>query len=315
MKLSAVSCIAALVWTTSVGVLKAQAPSEPAEPEWSAPEIVVTASSPPMWKLQKGGSTVWVLGVIDRLPAGMTWNTAPLRRVLQNAKKVILPPKTFVGVFQAISALSKAHLPRGVTLNGTMGPQTRAAYDAVVRRLGKDPAKYQNEKPAWAALMLEVDLDHAPGFSATEPVATIRKLAQQAHVPVEEVDYKSGAMLDQLVALPEAEGEAALKDAVAGANFAWAHQTTAGAAWASGHLQTLRTNLIPTASSSGLLIRTPAYQSNEAKASNETDLVINRALDSGVPTLVVLTLTSLVRQGGALDRLRAEGVAIAEPSG
>lgn len=163
--------------------------------------------------------------------------------------------------------------------------------------------------------MLEVDLGHAPGFSADEPVSTLRRLAQAARVPVAEVNYGSGAMLDQLVSLPDAEGRAALEDAVAGANFALAHQRAAGDAWAAGHLQSLRADLSPVASSSGLLLRTPAYQANAAKAVDETVAAIRQALDARVPTLAVLTHTSLVHQGGALDRLRAEGVEISEPEG
>lgn len=148
MRFGAILAGAAICWAAGVGASGAQTTSEPAEPEWSAPEIVVTAASPPMWKLQEDGSTVWVLGVIEPMPTGVAWNTAPVRRVLQEAKRVVLPPRTSVGLFQVIGAVSKAHLPRGTALEGTLGLQTSAAYHAVVRRLGKDPAKHQDEKPA-----------------------------------------------------------------------------------------------------------------------------------------------------------------------
>ena len=292
----------------------AQPGPPPSEPEWSAPEIVVTAASPPMWKLRKAGSTVWVLGIIEPLPAGMRWNTAPVSRVLKEAKHVVLPPKTSVGLFQAISALSRAHLPRDTTLDQVLGPETSAAYAAVVERLGESPAKHQREKPAWAALMLELDLDHAQGYNLGEPLTTIRRLAQENHVPVSEADYRSGAMLDQLVALPEEEGRAAMQDAIAGADFALSHQRSAADAWASGRLEALRANISPAASASGLLLRTPAYKANAARSVEDTIEVIHQALDTPGTTLVLLTLTSLVRQGGALDRLRAEGVEITAPA-
>jgi uncharacterized protein YbaP (TraB family) len=267
-----------------------------------------------MWKLVKGSSTVWVLGVVTPLPKGLKWNTAPLMHVLDGANRVILPSMTSVGPFQAMEALSRSHLPKGKTLETEVPPDVASAYRLVLSRIGRDPAKYENEKPAWAALMLDIDVAKSPGFDASEPVATVIRLAREKHVPTSQRNYASGGMLDQLVSLPDDEGRAVLSDAVRGAQFALDHQQTAGQAWAQGRLQELRANLSPASSPTGLLLHTPAYQANFTRSVDDTVSTIHQALSEPGTTVAILSLTSLARLGGALDVLKKEGVTVMEPS-
>ena len=203
----------------------APAPAAAPEPAWSmADPVVVTAPSPRLWKLARGGSTVWVLGEIEPLPKGLSWNTAPLARIIQGADRVLLPPEGYGGVFEALRALARSRLPNGATLDATLPPALEARYRTVLARLGRNPNTPRRDKPAWAALFLELDFIRARGVDTAEPFRTIGRIARDKHVPVQRVaSYKAAGVLDELVSLPEQESEAALAEAVAGVDFGLDH--------------------------------------------------------------------------------------------
>ena len=196
-------------------------PAATPEPAWSVAEaVVVTAPSPRLWKLVRGASTVWVLGEIEPMPKGLAWNSAPLARVIRGADRVLLPPEGYGGVLDALRALARSRLPGGAKLDATLPPALEARYGAVLARLGRDPNKPRRDKPAWAALFLELDFIRFKGVDTSEPFATVTRIARGAHVKVQRVaSYKAGDVLDQLVSLPEDQSEAALSDAVAGGRF------------------------------------------------------------------------------------------------
>ena len=292
----------------------AAAPPVP-EPEWSAVDpVVVTAASPRLWKLLKGAATVWVLGEIEPLPRGLSWNSAPLARAMQGADRVLLPPEGYGGVLDALRALARSHLPNGATLSATLPPALDASYRAALARLGRNPNTLRHDKPAWAALFLEVDFIRSKGVDTAEPFRTVERIARAKHVKVSRVaSYKAGATLGELVGLPEDQGEAVLADAVAGVAFGLDHVAAAGHAWAVGDLRTVRANITPAETPLMALLRTPSGKRLGERSTDDTTQALRAALDKPGVTVAVLRLAELVERGGALDRLRAEGVSVTEP--
>ena len=290
-------------------------PAAVAEPQWSAVDtVVVTAPSPRLWKLVRGASTVWVLGEITPLPKGLRWNTAPLARVLQGADRVLLPPEGSGGVIETLRALVRSRLPGGATLHATLPPTLDADYRAALARLGRDPNAPRRDKPAWAALFLELDFIRSSGVDVAEPFRTISRIARGKHVPLQRVaSYKATGVLDELVSLPEAESEAALADAVAGVDFGLDHVAAAGRAWAVGDLRTVRANLSPAETPLAVILHTPTGQRIGARSIDDTTAALRSALAKPGTSVAVLRLAALVQSGGALDRLRAEGVTVSEP--
>ncbi len=291
------------------------APTAPAEPQWSVTEpIVVTAPSPRLWKLVRGGSTVWVLGDIEPLPKGLSWNRAPLARVIEGADRVLLPPEGFSGVLEALNALARSHLAGGATLDATLPPDLEARYRAVLARLGRNPNAVRRDKPAWAALFLELDFIRAPGVDTSEPLGTVARIARDKHVRVQRVaSYKAAGVLGELVSLPEGESEAVLSDAIAGIDYGLDHVAAAGRAWAVGDLRTVRANISPAETPLAVFLHTPMGQRLGARSVDDTTAALRSALAKPGTTVAVMRLGALVQQGGALDRLRAEGVSITEP--
>ncbi len=287
----------------------------PTEPEWSvADPVVVTAPRPRLWKLVKGNSTVWVLGEIEPMPKGLAWNSAPLARIMQSANRVLYPPEGYGGVLDALSALARSRLPQGATLSATLPPPLYARYQAVLSRLGADPNKPRRDKPAWAALFLELDFIRAKGVDTAEPFRTISRIAREKHVRISRVaSYKARGVLDELVSLPEAQSEAALADAVAGVDFGLDHLAAAGHAWAVGDLKTVRADLSPAETPLIVFLNTPTGKRLGAQSTDDTTTALRAALAQPGVTVAVLRLAALVQKDGALDRLRAEGVAVTEP--
>ena len=287
----------------------------PGEPEWTvAAPVVVTAPSPRLWKLVRGASTVWVLGEIEPMPKGLAWNSAPLAHVIQGADRVLLPPEGYGGLFEALRALTRSRLPHGATLDATLPPALDASYRGALARLGRDPNKARRDKPAWAALFLELDFVRSPGVDTTEPFRTVARLARERRVRVTRVaSYKAGGVLDELVGLPEDESEATLADATAGVNFGLDHVAAAGHAWAVGDLKTVRANLSPAETPLIVFLHTPSGRRIGDRSTDDTTAALRSALDKPGTTVAVLRLAALVQKGGALDRLRAEGVSVTEP--
>lgn len=58
---------------------------------------VVRVPGPGMWKVRKGDNTLWVLGTVSPLPAGMAWNSSKARAVLKQADAVLAAPSVVVG--------------------------------------------------------------------------------------------------------------------------------------------------------------------------------------------------------------------------
>ena len=125
--------------------------------------------------------------------------------------------------------------------------------------------------------------------------------------------YKAAGVLDQLVELPEAQSEAALADAVAGVGYGLDHVAAAGRAWAAGDLRAVRANISSAETPLIVFLHTPAGRGLGARSADDTTEALRSALAKPGVTVAVLRLGALVQAGGALDRLRAEGVAVTEP--
>ena len=276
--------------------------------------VVVTASSPRLWKLTRGGSTVWVLGEIQPLPKGLIWNSAPLARVIEGADRVLAPPEGYGGVLDALRALAKSRLPGNATLETTLPSSLDTRYRALLGRLGHDPNTPRRDKPAWAALFLEIDFIRSKGVDISEPFRTVSRIARSKHVRVQRIaSYKAAGVLDELVSLPEAQSEAALADAVAGVDYGLDHVEAAGRAWAVGDLKAVRANTTPSETPLVVFLHTPTGQRLGAQSIDDTTNALRSALAKPGTTVAVLRLAALVQSGGALDRLRAEGVTVTEP--
>lgn len=277
--------------------------------------VVITAHAPAMWKLQRAGSVVWVLGAVQPLPRGLVWNSAPLAKAIAGANLVLLPPEGSGGLGDAISAFARSKLPGGARLDGSLPPHLDARYKAALADLGRPTDRPRRDKPGWAALFLEVDFVFSRGVDIAEPARTATRLARRSHVRVQRVaDYRAGVVMRELVALPETEGEAALDEASDGVLFGVSHLAAAGRAWAVGDLSGVRANTSPAETPLAIFLHTPTGAKLGRRAMDDTTGALRVALGHPGVTVAVVRLSDLVQPGGVLDRLHAEGVSITQPA-
>lgn len=131
-----------------------------------------------MWKVEKGGTTLYLLGSIHALKE----DAYPLPPAVEAAFAEVE-----VAVFEidlqdmtkaAIKMMSAGSLEKGRTLEEVVGPETWSAFEAHVEGLGFDAALYQGMKPWMAALTLAAFELTKNGYLATAGLDTY--LSQRA---------------------------------------------------------------------------------------------------------------------------------------
>jgi uncharacterized protein YbaP (TraB family) len=295
---------------------KALTPPDSAESSgWSVPEVVVRAPAPRLWKLTKGNATVYVLGSVEPLPKGLSWNSAQVGRILSGADRLLTPPVGTVGTFGAIGALTASHLPGGRTLDQSLPPDLASRLRAVLVRLNRNPDSLQTYKLGWAALDLERAVRSSGQFTDDEPVETLTRLAREKKVTIRDMGrYDVTPVLKQLENLPDEEGVAALRLAVGSAEHELDNGADIGRAWADGNLRNLRRAQGPDASMAALIKVTPLGQYWAVRAEADALKSIDGALEQPGVSVTTMGINQFAKAGGLIDKLRAQGVQVTEPA-
>ena len=316
MNLSTIIYALAFATVSSSGAWpQAPAPSGAPGPDWAVPEVVVRAPAPRLWKLTRGASTVYVLGVVEPLPKGQAWNIAQVTGILSRADRLIVRPYATVGLLGGFQALRRAHLPGGQSLDDELSPELREQLHGTLVRLGRDPKSLNHYKAAWAALDLERGLRDAGKLTDAEPGDTLLRIAHQKRVPIKEAGrYDGSVMLKQYANIPEDQGRELLQRAVLAVEHQLDAATTIGHAWAVGDLRTLRRVEGPSASLSTLLKAASAGQAFSVRADEDIVVAIDAALSQTGVSVTAFQLDGFARRGGAIDRLRTQGVVVTEPT-
>ena len=291
----------------------APAVAQPA-PDWSVQELVVTAAPVPvMWRLSQGESEVWVLGVLPVMPKDQVWNAKPLERVIAGARVVLTPPVATAGLGSAFQILTQHGLPHGQTLDAQLTPELKARLDRGRAMAHVSPTAYAHDKPIWATLMLWTAYMRAARLSGAEPRATLERLARAHHVPVRPVaSYKAGAMVTNFLHLTPQEGGACLSSILTDIQAAEADARPAAQAWARGDLKAVRAHYAEP-SVRLCLEQATSYRALADRSVEDVEKALTAALATPGKSVAIFPLGELLRRGGALDRLRAEGVKVEAP--
>ena len=161
----------------------AQAPAaapagEPTAGDRVLDTTVVRVPGPGMWQVRKGGNTLWVLGTVSPLPAGMAWNSSKARGVLRQADAVIAAPSVVVdadiGFFGKLSLLPslvgvRAN-PDGKQLRDVLPPALHARWLMLKQRhIGRDKS-IEEWRPMFAGLKLYEEAIRDQGLSGRNVV-------------------------------------------------------------------------------------------------------------------------------------------------
>ncbi len=315
--LAAIFAALLLVGPTTAAIATTSLSEFQAEPEaWPDTEVVVkgrVSVSPALWRVQKGDTQVIILGILPVFPKSQGWNSKRVENALRGARGLITPPTSNPNFFDMMGMLSKKALPNKQLLKNVLTPAMNARYEATARRADVDIHDFAHDKPVWAGARLRREVLQRRGLSADEPLATIIRLANRQGVPVRAAaKYKVGPIFKDVNTMDAAASEACLGYALDDIDFDMDRAPKAALAWAQGDIRTVRANY------QGSALMKCLAGSDQAAALNERSAIdamtaITAAFAKPGKTVAVLPLALLLRKGGVLERLRAQGYAVSAP--
>ena len=283
---------------------------------WSeAQEVTVRTHvpGPTMWRVQKDGSEVIVIGILPVFPKAQTWSTRRIENALKSARVLIVPASTNASVGDLFGLMSSKNLPQHEALKAVLPPPLYARYEGAANRAGVSIKPFAHDKPVWAGARLRKDILAKIGLTDQEPQATIVRLAHRAGVPVRASGhYRFAPLLKDINAMSLQASEACLGDALDDIDFDFDRAPKAAAAWAVGDLKTVHANYQGSA-----LLKCLAGSDQAAAildhSIDDAAAAIAEALKTPGRSVAVFPLATLLRKNGVLDRLGVEGARISSP--
>lgn len=286
------------------------APAPPPPPEarpadWPVSELVVSsAPGPVFWRVTRGAGEVWILGVPEVFERGRRWNTRRLRLLLNGARQLLTPAE-----YDLRGGTVRTRAPRP-PLRERLPPELAVQVDAAARSAGEPPERYADLSAVDVAYRLRGDLLRVAGLTTDQPDRDVRGLAGRRFLTVRAVARYDTPFAEQAAA--EAQGGRCVAGAFSDAAFARTHAPAASRAWAIGDLRTVHENTAEPQVAS-CLDQAPSFAALSERVQADTAAALGAALERGGRTVAVLTLGTLLKPGGALDRLRAAGAQVTTP--
>jgi len=295
----------------------ARAQDEALSPLVEALEVVAKPAGPALWRVARGDSQVVIIGTVSPIAHQQAWDAKRVERALSGAKVLLTPARPKTGpVLLATLLLRDAPRLRvgdGTTLESRLPPAlaARFASDRAVARQTAD--RYDKWKPGVAGFMLLGDYDKAAGLSRAKPGETIVRMARKAGVrtrPMGDVDV--GPLIKQAGKLSDAGHRVCLEVSLSELERQAPDPRAVGRAWAVGDLHTLNRIYQPSALEPCLL----QVASGPAMLARQVDTAaaaVAAALRAPGRTVALIDLSLLLRPGGVLDRLAAQGATVTAP--
>ena len=280
--------------------------------------VIANARGPAIWHATKDGADVAIIGVVEPLPDNFAWNTKPLEATLSGARLVLLPPRVQMGVLSgAWFYLTKSdllHPPHGRTLWDILDANVAAELANACEFLHEPRDRYSDNSPIVAAMRLGSDFRHVDYLTTHEPEDSIQTLARAKRVRVRRIaTYDLIPSGEELLKLPPAVTGKCIEAAVQDIDFQSRHVAAAANAWAIGDVSGMMANWSPSHYIECLVQLSPHATALDARAIDDTVAAVDKAIANGGHTVAVIEIGILLRKGGVLDRLKAEGITITAP--
>ncbi|WGM29927.1 TraB/GumN family protein [Brevundimonas sp. NIBR11] len=305
--LTGLALITALAGTTPVWAQETQ--------EDRVEDIVVTArrAGAPMWTVERGSSTVILVGAIRGVPEGTPWDPAALEAATARSQHVMAG----TGVRGSVSDLfrviwrmrSLTSLPNGTTSADYLEPEWQARLDAIEARTGKDYSRR-------SFLLAPGDLlRDAAGFgedTTDDPTAVVRRAARSARTPVRPVEpeTRGNQLIEDLLNAPPATRLVCMHAAIQAAEAGPEAVLARGRAWTRLQVAEVMASPIQQALEQCWPWGDPALGPPMRAAWVGA---IDTALSEPGVAMAVAPLGLLAEPGGVLDQLEADGLDVRGP--
>ncbi len=307
----------AAILLIALAAAPAHAQDEDLSPVVEALEVVAKPAGPAQWRVTRGNSQVVIIGLASPIAHQQTWDSRRVERALNGAKLLLTPARPKTGPV-VLAALLLRDAPRlrvgdGSTLESRL-PAAVAARFAADRQVARQKAdRYDKWKPGVAGFMLLGDYDKAAGLSRAKPAETIERMAKKAGVRTRALgQVEIGPLIKQAGKLGDAGHQVCLEVALSELERQAPDPRAIGRAWAVGDLRTLNRIYRPSALEPCLL-QTSAGPTLLASQIDQATRAVDAALRSDSRSVALVDLSLLLRPGGVLDRLAAQGATVTAP--
>lgn len=308
-------------------------PSPTDVPELAAVVVTGVQPGPGLWRVSKGDHVMWVLGTLSPLPRSMQWKSQDVEQIIGDSQQVLLPPtvkfKADIGFFGKMFLLPSAYSARknedGRTLQQTLPPPVYARWQVLKQKYIGNDGGIERWRPLFAAQELYKKALKANDLSRSGGVEnSITQLAKQHGVKELSTSYQVVIEhpRDALTAFKQSAPhdvtcfirtldtvESDLPAIKARAN-----------AWATGDLQALR--LLPDSERRDACIsaiadagfaRTLGLADVPQKQEATWLAAARAALARNAQTFATLPMDELLKPGGYISKLQAEGYEVEAP--
>ena len=314
----------------------ASAPASGAMPIRDEAPVTVTGTQPGpgLWKVEKGGHVLWVLGTQAPLPKRMHWHSQEVEDALASSQEVIYPPALGIsvdtgGFFRSLLLVPKMYgarkNPDGRTLRDVLPPDLYARWVPLRERYLGRGAGAERMRPLFAAGELWEEAMDDNDLASSGIVMPVIRRAVKAHGLRETSPKKTLKITDPKALLAEMEHaqledtqcmRATLQRLEAGPESLKARAN----AWAIGDIAALRA--LPDADQNRACaeaaMQSPALR-KRGGASIDADVealwleAAEKALANNASTFAMLPIGNLLSADGYLSKLAARGYAVTEP--
>ncbi len=302
-----------------------QAPTE----ESPTAEVVIEGNhqGPRMWRVTKGGHTLWVLGTISPLPRKMTWQSDAVETVLQETQEV-LPAWPSIGVganpFTALRLyftwrkIQKS--PDHTKLKEQLPPPLYARFSTLKARYAPRDSKLEELRPMLAGGRLLDDVLDVSGLTMRNEVQqTVLKLANKQGVKVHQTKMKVEDPVNVLKDLgdtPKDSEITCLAAIVSRIETDLGPMQARARAWALGDVDSLRS--LPHSVDDRIACLAAVSSSDRIRnlvirAQDDWLIEAEDALARNKSTLAVQSMDRLLGDEGTLATLRKKGYTVEGP--
>lgn len=283
-----------------------------AQEEDRVDDIVVTArrAGAPMWTVERGDSTVILVGAISGVPRDFVWRPEALEEATARSQRILYPTvgqASLTDLFRLMWRIRTiSRLPNDTTTADYLSPELQARLEAVMA--GEDDSW---RTKSFVALSLDL-LEKAGRERRTSgAVDAVRKAAREARVPGEPIGIVRGdELVEGLISDPPAQYIPCVEAAVAAAEEGPDGAAERLEAWRSLRVPDVLAAAVDVAYDrcwpSGDPEIAPMVREQWREATRE-------ALTQPGVTMGVASLRILAEPGGVLDQLEAEGLDVRGP--
>jgi uncharacterized protein YbaP (TraB family) len=283
--------------------------------EWIT-EVTVTANlpGPAMWRVKKGDSEVYILGAMPVMVKRIPWDDARIRRVLKQSNVLLTAPEAEVGLIGLTKLQMNKRLPMGKKLDEVLPADVSQRFYALADAYGLDRDKYKKATPLWAAAALRADIYEKAQIATLDPEKTLKRFAKEDRLKTRPTgSYSAAKIISRVGQFSKAQEMSCVRATLDEIEFSTKNARAATEAWGRGDLKTVQ-RLSPDSALLACLEGAPSTSAMLGRTIDQTVGSINKALETPGKSVIVLPLSALLSQGGALQKLKLQGLEITEPA-